>query len=47
VNLVLADAVPALQAAVDREYARRTGLNGRVYPVDVVDGAGRLNLADG
>jgi galactokinase len=47
VNLVLADAVPALQAAVDRAYARRTGLHGRVYPVDVVDGAGRLNPAAG
>ena len=42
VNLVLADAVPALQAAVGREYDRRTGLRGRVYPVAVVDGAGPL-----
>lgn len=40
VNLVLADAVPALQAAVSREYDSRTGLRGRVYPVAVVDGAG-------
>jgi galactokinase len=47
VNLVLADAVPALQAAVDREYTRRTGLNGHIYPVAVVDGAGRLNPAAG
>jgi galactokinase len=42
VNLVLADAVPALQAAVGREYDRRTGLRGRAYPVAVVDGAGRV-----
>jgi galactokinase len=42
VNLVLADAVPALQAAVSREYDRRTGLRGRVYPVAAVDGAGPL-----
>jgi galactokinase len=42
VNLVLADAVPALQAAVSREYDRRSGLRGRVYPVAIVDGAGSL-----
>ena len=42
VNLVLADAVQALQAAVSREYDRRTGLRGRVYPVAAVDGAGPL-----
>jgi galactokinase len=42
VNLVLADAVPALQAAVSREYDRRTGLRGRVYAVAIVDGAGPL-----
>jgi galactokinase len=47
VNLVLADAVPALQAAVDREYTRLTGLNGHVYPVEVVDGTGRVNSAAG
>jgi galactokinase len=47
VNLVLADAVPALQAAVDREYTRLTGLNGHVYPVEVVDGAGPVNPAAG
>jgi galactokinase len=40
VNLVLADAVPALKAAVSGEYDRRTGLRGRVYPVEAVDGAG-------
>jgi len=43
VNLVLADAVPALRAAVSREYDRRTGLRGRVYPVAAVDGAGPLS----
>ena len=42
VNLVLADAVPALKAAVGREYDRRTGLRGRVYPVAIVDGAGPI-----
>jgi galactokinase len=45
VHLVLADAVPALQAAVSREYDRRTGLRGRVYPVAIVDGAGPLPTA--
>jgi galactokinase len=42
VNLVLSDAVPALEAAVSREYGRRTGLVGRVYAVDVVNGAGSI-----
>jgi len=42
VNLVLADAVPALKAAVSRDYDRRTGLRGRVYSVAAVDGAGPL-----
>jgi galactokinase len=46
VNLVLADAVPALQAAVGREYDRRTGLRGRVYPVAVVDGAGPVSTVE-
>jgi galactokinase len=45
VNLVLADAVPALKAAVSREYDRRTGLRGRVYSVATVDGAGPLPTA--
>ncbi|HEX7497668.1 MAG TPA: galactokinase [Candidatus Limnocylindrales bacterium] len=45
VNLVLADAVPALKAAVSREYDRRTGLRGRVYSVATVDGAGPLPAA--
>ena len=47
VNLVLADAVPALEAAVSREYGRRTGLTGLVYPVELVNGAGRVNQAAG
>ncbi len=45
VNLVLADAVPTLQAAVSREYDRRTGLRGRVYPVAIVEGAGPVPTA--
>lgn len=44
VNLVLADAVPALQAAVARDYDSRTGLRGRVYPVAIVDRAGPVPL---
>jgi galactokinase len=40
VNLVLADAVPALKAAVDGEYVRRTGLKPHIYPVALVGGAG-------
>ena len=47
VNLVLADAVPALEAAVSRQYTRRTGLTGKVYPVAIVDGAGPINPAAG
>ena len=47
VNLVLADAVPALEAAVTREYGRRTGLTGRVYSVALVNGAGPVNPASG
>jgi galactokinase len=45
VNLVLADAVPALKAAVSRDYDRRTGLRGRVYQVSIVDGAGPLSTS--
>jgi len=45
VSLALADAVPALRAAVAREYNARTGLDGSVYPVAIVDGAGRLAIA--
>lgn len=40
VNLVLDEAVPALQATMARRYADRTGLNAHVYPVPVVDAAG-------
>ncbi len=40
VNLVLEAAVPALERAVAAEFARRTGLTPRVYPVALVDGAG-------
>jgi galactokinase len=43
VNLVLADAVPALKAAVAAEYRRRTGLTGRVFPAELVDGAGPVS----
>jgi galactokinase len=43
VNLVLADAVPALQAAVAGEYVRRTGLKPHVYPVALVGGAGPVS----
>ena len=42
VNLVLDEAVPALQATVAREYPGRTGLDARVYPVPVVDAAGSV-----
>jgi galactokinase len=42
VNLVLADAVPTLVAAVGRDYDALTGLRSRVYAVAVVDGAGLL-----
>jgi galactokinase len=40
VNLVLDEAVPALQATVAHEYAAKTGLDANVYPVAVVDAAG-------
>jgi galactokinase len=40
VNLVLEEAVPALQATVAREYAARTGLDASVYLVAVADAAG-------
>jgi galactokinase len=43
VNLVLSDAVPALKAAVSGEYKRRTGLDGRVFPAELVDGAGPVS----
>jgi galactokinase len=40
VNLVLDEAVPALQATMARRYTDGTGLNAHVYPVPVVDAAG-------
>ncbi|HEX7491390.1 MAG TPA: galactokinase [Candidatus Limnocylindrales bacterium] len=40
VNLVLADAVPALEAAVASEYVRRTRLKPNVYRVGLAGGAG-------
>jgi galactokinase len=43
VSLVLADAVPALIAAIERDYSERTGLAGRAFEVAVLDGAGRLS----
>ena len=43
VNLVLSDAVPAVQAAAAREYGARTGLQGRAFQVDLVEGAGSIS----
>jgi galactokinase len=40
INLVRAEAVASLRAAVDREYPVRTGLSPMVLEVDAVDGAG-------
>ncbi len=40
VNLVRRDAVARLQAAVEAEYPRRTGLTPAVYPVEPAAGAG-------
>lgn len=42
VNLVRPDAVDALRATVEREYAARTGLTPMVLPVRATAGAGRL-----
>jgi len=39
INLVQRAAVPALRAAIARDYVRRTGLEPTVYDVDAVDGA--------
>ena len=44
VNLVARDAVGALEAAVEREYERRTGLRARVIPVAPADGAGPVSV---
>lgn len=40
VNLVLEEAVPRFAAMVEKSYRARTGLEGKVYPVRLVDGAG-------
>jgi len=40
INLVHVDAIPALRAAVERDYRARTGLTPTVLDVDAVDGAG-------
>jgi galactokinase len=40
INLVRRDAIPALRAAVERDYPSRTGLTPTVFDVDAVDGAG-------
>jgi galactokinase len=42
VNLVEPDAVDALRAAVETDYAARTGLTPMVLPVEVAAGAGRV-----
>jgi galactokinase len=47
VNLVRADAVPALREAVERCYPARTGLQPRVYETAAVDGAGAVDLGPG
>jgi galactokinase len=39
INLVQRAAVPALQAAIERDYATRTGLTPTIFDVDAVDGA--------
>jgi len=45
VNLVEPDALPALRAAVETGYARRTGYSPRVFPVTPAAGAGLLEGA--
>jgi galactokinase len=42
INLVVPDAVDALRAVVDGEYAARTGRTPRAWVVDAVDGAGAV-----
>ncbi|MEW5989990.1 MAG: galactokinase [Chloroflexota bacterium] len=44
VNLVERGRADELRAAVDRDYAARTGLTPRVFVVDAVDGAGLVRL---
>ena len=43
VNLVEADAVDMLRAAIDRDYTARTGLVAHVYEVNAADGAGLVH----
>jgi galactokinase len=43
INLVRRESVGALQAAIDRDYPVRTGLQPTVLDVDAVDGAGFVN----
>jgi galactokinase len=43
VNLVRADGVEGLAAAVEREYPARTGLTPRILPVRAAPGAGQLD----
>lgn len=45
VNLVRRDAIERLRDTIQAEYPRRTGLEPRFYPIEPVDGAGRLERA--
>jgi len=45
INLVERGRAEELRAAVDREYAPRTGLRARVFVVDAADGAGLVALS--
>jgi galactokinase len=47
INLVRRDAVPALRAAVEREYPARTGLTPMVLPVEPARGAGVVEVTRG
>ena len=42
INLVHPDGVEALRAAVERDYAARTGRTPRVWLVEAADGAGAV-----
>jgi galactokinase len=46
IHLVLQDAIPALVAAVESRYPSLAGVEGHVYPLAAVDGAGRLPRLD-
>jgi galactokinase len=39
INLVHRSAIPALRAAIERDYVRRTGLEPTVFDIDAVNGA--------